>query len=379
MLNRLKGFLYDTVRVLATMGPRKKTGAILIIKTDEIGDYILWRNFLKEIVASEKLTGNPFHFCGNQSWKSIYTTFDTGGVAKEWWLDKIRFKKDLRYRYRFLRNIYLQGYATVINPLYSRDKRNDDAIVMAARAKENIGMKPNSESVQDYEAGYDKGLYTRLYEHPEKPVFEFYRNRAFTEYLLQQKSLVTDTQIPAHLLPAIPVTLPNNYFIVFTGSRSEKRIWPTENFCTVARSIYNKQGWTAVVCGAPGDKPHTDAFCHMYDAQYIDLTAKTSLTQLLTVLKNAKLLLSVDTGSVHLAAAVGCPVVGIFNGSQYKRFAPYPKEIAAQFYAVYPDAVEKELSDPELVKSKYEFVVDVPYGDVTAEKVIELVQTKFLS
>ena len=95
-------------------------------------------------------------------------------------------------------------------------------------------------------------------------------------------------------------------------------------------------------------------------------------------MRNAKLLLSVDTGSVHLAAAVGCPVAGIFNGSQYKRFAPYPKDIAPAFYAVYPDAVERELSDPELVRTKYEFVVDVPYSDVTAAKVIQVVQTKFL-
>jgi ADP-heptose:LPS heptosyltransferase len=79
---------------------------------------------------------------------------------------------------------------------------------------------------------------------------------------------------------------------------------------------------------------------------------------------------------VHLAAAVNCTVFGIFNGSQYKRFAPYPKELAANFHAIYPDNVEAELNDPAIVKEKYEFVVDVPYASVPAEKVIHAIYVR---
>jgi hypothetical protein len=91
---------------------------------------------------------------------------------------------------------------------------------------------------------------------------------------------------------------------------------------------------------------------------------------MLSLLKDAQCLLTVDTGSVHLAAAVGCTVFGVFNGSQYGRFAPYPKEVADNVYAIYPDEVEQELKDPELVKQKYEFVVSVPYDSVKPEKMI---------
>ena len=375
MLNRIKGIIYDCILWLARSGYRQKAlkSKLLIIRVDEIGDYMLWRNFLNEMASSPKYRDHEIHFCGNRSWKSLFEQFDASSVNKHFWIDKIRFKKEIRYRYRFLRMIYRQGYTTVINPVFSRDKRYDDSIVRAARAKENIGMVANTESVQSYELGYDKGLYTRLFNHPHKPLFEFYRNRMFTEFVTGIYSSVVDTSVPSALLPAYN-GLPEKYVVIFPGSRSKTRIWPVENFIKVAAYLYEQQGFTAVVCGASGDKMYTDAFCKSYTYPLLDLTGKTSLPEMLTVLQQASMLLSVDTGSVHLAAAVGCPVTGIFNGSQYKRFAPYPKELSAHFIAVYPKQIQQELSDDDMVRSKYEFVIDTPYDLVTPEQVIEAVK-----
>lgn len=375
MLNQFKGIIYDCILWLARWGSRQKMhhSKLLIVRVDEIGDYMLWRNFLNELAASPKYRDHEIHFCGNRSWKSLFEQFDASSVHKHFWIDKIRFKKELRYRFRFLQMIHRQGYTTVINPTFSRDKRYDDSIVRAARAKENISMVANTESVQPYELGYDKGLYTRLFDHPHQPLFEFYRNRMFTEFVTGMYSSVVDTTVPTALLPAYP-GLPEKYVVIFPGSRSKTRIWPVAHFSKVAAYLYEKKGYTAVVCGADADKAYTDAFCNSYTYPLLDLTGKTSLPQMLSVLKKASMLLSVDTGSVHLAAAVGCPVTAIFNGSQYKRFAPYPKELAAHFIAVYPAQIQHELSDDEMVRRKYEFVIDIPYDWVSPEQVIEAVE-----
>ena len=372
MLNHIKGIIYDCILWLARSGSRQKThkSKLLIIRVDEIGDYMLWRNFLNEMVASPKYRDHEIHFCGNRSWKSLFEQFDASSVNKHFWIDKIRFKKEIGYRYRFLRMIYRQGYTTVINPTFSRDKRYDDSIVRAAKAKDNIGMVANTESVQQYELGYDKGLYTRLFDHPHKPIFEFYRNRMFTEFVTGIYSSVVDTSVASSLLPTYK-GLPEKFIVVFPGSRSKKRIWSVENFIKVAAYLYEQKEYTAVVCGAAGDKVYTDAFCKSYSYPLLNLTGKTSLPEMLTVLQKASMLLSVDTGSVHLAAAVGCPVTAIFNGSQYKRFAPYPKELSAHFIAAYPKHIQQELADDEMVRRKYEFVIDIPYDLVTPEQVIE--------
>jgi ADP-heptose:LPS heptosyltransferase len=371
-MNRLKGIIYEMIGWLATKGWRRHAmnKHMLIVRIDEIGDYMLWRPFLQEIIRSEKYKGYKFHFCGNKSWETLFTSFDSDGITQSFWIDKIRFKKKMGYRYRFLRNIYQQHYDVVINPTFSRDKRNDDSIVKAAKASERLGMVANTDSISAHESGYDKDLYTCLFDHTEKPVFEFLRNKLFAEFVTAIPSFVANTKIDAAQLVPLATSLPEKYFVVFPGSRSKERIWPTESFMRVSNHLFENYGWTAVIAGTKSDKEYTDAFISQYKHAVVDLTGKTSLVEMLSLLKDAQCLLTVDTGSVHLAAAVGCTVFGIFNGSQYKRFAPYPPDIADNVYAVYPDDVEKELKDPALVKQKYEFVVPVPYDSVKVEKVI---------
>ncbi len=373
MSNRLKDIIYSWVLRLSVMGWRKRATQkkLLIVRVDEIGDFLLWHNFLKEILAA--FPDHTYHFFGNQSWKNLFETFDARTIDKGYWIDKKRFKKEMGYRLGLLRQVYREGYSTVINPTFSRDKRYDDAIVMAAKAPASWGMVSNRETVRAYEKGYDKNLYTHLFDHPVKPVFEFYRNRLFTEFITKKTSQVTGTKINTALLPAFTFDLPQKYFVVFPGSRSRNRIWPAESFVLVSKYLYEQHGWTAVVCGTQSDAEYTRAFCTQYANPFIDLTGKTSLVEMLCLLTKAECLLSVDTGSVHMAAAVGCTVFGIFNGSQYKRFAPYPAEVASNVYAVYPDDIEKELKDENLVHEKYEFVVRVPYSSVKPEKVIHTI------
>ncbi len=380
-MNRLKGILYELVAWLARLGPRKKDPVpkLLIIRLDEIGDYLLWRPFIHELLDAERFKGYRFHFCGNQSWKSLFNQYDQMGFETIWWMDKIRFKKDLLYRYRFLKECYKQQYICIINPTFSRDKRYDDSIVKAASAKIRMGMVANLESIKTYEKGYDSHLYNHLFDHPERPLFEFLRNKLFTEFITEKKSNQLNTRIDHSLIPAYTEALPHNYFIVFPGSRSRMRIWPTESFIAVSNFLFEQYGWTAIVCGTQADEVYTESFCGQYYHPYINLTGKTSLVEMLAVMHKASCLLTVDTGSVHLAVAAGCPVFGAFNGSQYGRFAPYPSEVTTDCYALYPDTVEKDLTNPMLVKEKYEFVVRIPYSLVKPEKMILAIHHHFSS
>lgn len=376
VLNRIKSIIYDGIQWLATLLTRPLRDGkprLLIVRVDEIGDYMLWRPFLNTITEAPVFRNHEIHFCGNQSWKSLFDTLDARDKIHTHWLDKTRFKKDMSYRLSFLRSIRSMGFDIVINPTFSRDKRNDDSIVAVAGARQRLGMQSNRESLRAYDAGYDRRLYTQLFHHPEFPLFEFTRNSLFTEFITGHTPAVSSTEVPLEKIPAYP-KLPEAYFVVFPGSRSASRIWPAEHFATVANWLHTRYGYTAVVCGAPNDRVYTQAFCAAYQGAVLDLTAQTSLPQMLGVLKHAKLLLSVDTGSVHLAAAVACPVYGVFNGSQYGRFAPYPPAVFADFHAAYPDAVANELGDMDLVRKKYEFVVNIPYASVSPEQVIRMIE-----
>ncbi|MEI6263519.1 MAG: glycosyltransferase family 9 protein [Sphingobacteriia bacterium] len=375
MLNRIKGILYDIVLRFAMLGRRQKRNPTLfIVRTDEIGDYMLWRKCLPAITEHYRALNYEIHLIGNSSWKSLFDRFDLTYVDKAIWVDKIKFKKKMGYRFGLLRRTYLSNYAIAINPTFSRDKRNDDAFVIAAKANQSFGMKANLESVKPYEIGYDQSLYTNLFDHPERPIFEFYRNQYFTEFITEKATPINNTTIERALLPTLSFELPEKFIVVFPGSRSAKRIWPVDHFLTVCNELYKSTPFTVVLCGASNDKIYTDEFAIKYKHSLLNLTGKTSLTELLTVFSKAALLISVDTGSIHLATAVGCKVAGIFNGSQYKRFAPYPPGFSEKFIAVYPDEIETDLSNETIVKEKYEFVIDVSYSKVLPEKLIKKIK-----
>jgi ADP-heptose:LPS heptosyltransferase len=375
MLNRIKGILYDIVLHFAVLGSRQKSiPKLFIVRTDEIGDYILWRKYLPAIAEHYRALNYEINLIGNNSWRSLFNQFDSKHIDKAIWLDKIKFKKNVWYRFQLLHQIYLSNYAISINPIFSRDKRNDDAFVIAAKTQERIGMKANVESVKSYEIGYDKGLYNNLFDFTEYPIFEFYRNQYFTEFITGKSISIADTTIDRNLLPSVSIELPEKYIVVFPGSRSAKRIWPVAHFLTVCNELFKVNQFTVVLCGASNDQLYTDEFALKYNNPLLNLTGKTSLPELLTVFSKAVLLISVDTGSIHLASAVGCPVAGIFNGSQYKRFAPYPSTCSKAFIAVYPDEIENDLLSEAIIKEKYEFVIDIPYSKVLPEKLIKKIK-----
>ena len=77
-----------------------------------------------------------------------------------------------------------------------------------------------------------------------------------------------------------------------------------------------------------------EAFENNYTHPIVNLIGRTSLPETLALLKEAKCTLSVDTGSIHLAASVNSLSFGIFNGSQYGRFSPYPNIVSNKIISI---------------------------------------------
>ena len=93
-MNRIKGFIYDLITFFACIGSRNRNSIekVLIIRVDEIGDYILWRKFIHPILKSYDLTNHEIHFLGNESWQSLFELEFKGTFTKLYWLKKINFK-----------------------------------------------------------------------------------------------------------------------------------------------------------------------------------------------------------------------------------------------------------------------------------------------
>jgi ADP-heptose:LPS heptosyltransferase len=383
-MNRIKGFIYDLITLFASIGKRNKndTEKVLLIRVDEIGDYLLWRKFIFELLESSLCKHKEVHFVGNNAWKTLFELeFTNNPFVKIYWLNKTLFKKSIIYRFRFSRSIFNAHYSAVINPTYSRAKRVDDSIVKAAKSNSNYGFVRNNENYLYYEQSYDRNLYNYLLPVNQKPIFELNRNKAFTEWISQNKSLISDSLLSETIiLPEVKTKhqLPDNYFVLFPGSRSAKRIWNAQNFSVVANYLFEKYKFTLILAGAPSDKLYGTAFVNIYQHSLINLIGNTSLPETLAILKGAKCILSVDTGSIHLAASVNALCVGIFNGSQYGRFSPYPNSISNKIISIYPTSIANEISNTSIINEKYEHIVSIDYNEVTALQVIDRMEKENL-
>ncbi len=316
---------------------------LLVVKTDEIGDYILFQNLFKEITTSLKYHDYKKTLVGNLAWKSVFDIYNHGLFDSVIWVDKKRFKSDLKYRFRFLRDLHRLDTSVVVNCVFSRSLDADDTICFAATGKYKVSMEADKANRKKNGLNFDKFIYSTIIKAGDEKTFDSVRNRNFMVSFLEKESISISTRFDVSPTETLPEKA---YCILFLGAGNPERKWPIAHFVQAAEYIYKKYNIIPVVCGGPDDIPLSREFAALYSAEMIDMAGKTSLPYLIELLHNARLLICVDTGALHIAAAVGCPVIGLYSGKFYGRFAPYPVEITNCFYPVYPDFVD------ELIRQK---------------------------
>lgn len=339
--------LYHLILFLVKISPAKKgTAHLLIIKTDEIGDYILFRNYFEDIRESNKYKNYKITLVGNIAWKSILETYDLRFFDKIIWINKKQFKKDLHYRFSTLKQVRKLEIEEVINCVYSRSLLMDDGFAIVTKAV-RIAMDCDDIANRKFTLRvFDKLYYHKIISAGDKKIFDNTRNRNFVSTLINDPYLKSKLFLTTNTLNP----LPKNYFVIFLGAGNPERKWPVSYYATIANYIFTNYGLVPLLCGSDSDVEDAKRFSMEYNQIFHDYTGKTNLPELIEILFNAAFLISVDTGAVHMAASVKCPVIGLFSGKFYGRFAPYPQETFNRFYPVYPDFVDKliEANDPVL-------------------------------
>lgn len=131
------------------------------------------------------------------------------------------------------------------------------------------------------------------------------------------------------------------------------RNWPCERYAPVAEFAVREFGWQVIVTGGPSEAEAEAAslIASTSPVPVTNLQGRTSLKELLALIRRARVLISPDSGPVHMATAVGTPVIGLYATTNPDRAGPY----LSQQWRInrYPDAVRRFLG-----KS----VEEVPWG-----------------
>mgnify|MGYP003621298176 CR=1 FL=1 len=123
--------------------------------------------------------------------------------------------------------------------------------------------------------------------------------------------------------------LPRRVFLHMwpSGTNAWLKEWPADNWDALARTLGDK-GFEVYLTGAPADAPRNDAFLRAHpQCPAISLAGRTSLAGLAWLFSRANAVVSVNTGTMHLAAIAGAPTVGLHGPTNPLRWGPVGRHV----------------------------------------------------
>jgi heptosyltransferase II len=294
---------------------------ILIVRTDRIGDVVLSTPVIKAVRDA-----NPGAFVAMMV--SLYAREIVEGnphLNEVIVFDKKRFKGVLgAFRFSALLKARKFDTALILHPA-----KRIHIILWLARIKKRIGL--------DKKWGF---LLTDRLPHTKQ-----FGQKHEIEYNLDILRMAGIESGDRQLL--VPVKAENSYrikellkkngfgdredfVVIHPGASCPSKRWPSERFAIVADEIISRFHKKVVIVAGINDERFGQDVNDAMENEALDLSGDLSVGELIALLEKARFLVSNDSGPVHIAVALGVPVVAIFGRSQpglsFKRWGPVGKD-----------------------------------------------------
>jgi heptosyltransferase I len=112
------------------------------------------------------------------------------------------------------------------------------------------------------------------------------------------------------------------FVLINPGAAWPNKRWPPDRFGAVAAAIHRQHGYRSLVLWGPGEESLADAVASASGGAAEVLPA-TSIVDIAGIARAARLMISGDTGPMHIAAAVGTPLVTLFGPTSPERNGPW--------------------------------------------------------
>ncbi|MDZ4666549.1 MAG: glycosyltransferase family 9 protein [bacterium] len=341
-------FLSDPIAPLITIDSDGRKH-LLLIKTEAIGDYILFRNFLQSVRESEAYKDHHISLIGNEIWKPLFQKLDLNYVDTAYFINRNLFMTVASYRKDFFNNFNTINFNAIVNCTHSREFLLGDLMVRALASKNKIGMEGDSVSEIPPLKLLGNTFYTRLIGSNRNNYFEFARNKHFFEQLLSTKISLNYPQIEHE-------EVAKKFVVMLPGAQDKVRQWPSERFKELAQKIHDVHGYEIILSGSAAEKAAAELILDAENAAYIkNFCGVTALGDLPKLLAGAVLAICNDSGTLHMAAALNVPTVCISNGNHYGRFSPYPEAKGRKLAFLYPPSFLAEYESEDARRKEMAF------------------------
>ena len=341
---------------------------LLIIRLDDIGDYLLFRNQLRMYKRSPSWQNHIVTLLGNVSWEPIFSEFDASAVDDTLWVDKKEYLANASYRLNLWDALRRRGFGTVIAPSRTRPLLLDDLCMLAAAPLRNLGSA--NTHIHSRWNRISDALYQQVFIPSDATVHEFYFNAQFTAWA---SGLKYEGHRPRLDFPFDPPDA-DPYIVCFVGASVRSRRWPVKRwieFIELYRRHYSNRvvlaGHTAVeIAMVRAIRERTDTE---------SIAGTVPLLEFLRWVAGAEAVLTNDTMAAHLSATVNRPTVIIANGVHYTRFTEYSNAGIENVVTIYPDVFDRIRKLTAKVSYNYPDAVSADIASIKACAVLEKLQT----
>lgn len=149
------------------------------------------------------------------------------------------------------------------------------------------------------------------------------------------------------LLQSSEISITQKPIIIHPGSGGSAHDWKPENFGKLATILSNRLNTPIIITGI-GDEKELCTIVHHHCPSALNLCGKLALGEMIALLDASSLLVANSTGVLHIAAALGTPVVGLYPRTpaiSAKRWGPY----SDNSQVLYPPDIPGKQDDMSLI------------------------------
>lgn len=345
--------------------PAPKQRKLIIIKLDDIGDYLVFRNGLATIRTAPRWQGYHITLLGNAAWKTIHNFADNTYTDATIWMNKGKFFEDHDYRMSLWTELKQAGFEVVICPSYTRPLLLDDVCALACQAPLNIAHY-NTFKYPSWNEASDSG-YQELYK-SNSVTLEYNFNTLFTHWCcnLPVPDNIKSINIP---IPEVNTSLEPPYIMCFIGASTKSRQWPTPHWIDLIQKLNKQYSLPIVLAGGPSDAALAANIIN--SAPCSSVVGTISLVEMITFTAKSSLVITNNTMMTHLAIACGCKTAIITNGENYYRFTEYNDVGYTRTRTIYPPKFAQLLAKPHGFEITHHVAVTSDIATVSVESVFK--------
>ncbi|MDO8724273.1 MAG: glycosyltransferase family 9 protein [Syntrophales bacterium] len=120
----------------------------------------------------------------------------------------------------------------------------------------------------------------------------------------------------------LPIDLASQSWITISPfSRWSYKDWPYDNWIEIFNWLWSEYKIAVLIVGAKGERSKTDEIIQTCSGRAYNFAGRTRLSELVELVRMSRMHIGVDTGAVHIAAAVGTPTITIYGPSYSEGWA----------------------------------------------------------